>query len=92
MPFRAFDSLDYLLHFQIYKRLGEGGARFSAFDLYRGTAILAGMLALALWPRLVARLSWSPWRKVAVLGLLLGADRRRSFTDTWRATRFSSSS
>jgi Flp pilus assembly protein TadD len=71
VPFRAFDSLDYLLHFQAYKRFGEAGARFSSFDLYRGSAILAGMLAVATWLRLTARLSWSPWRKATVAGLLL---------------------
>ncbi len=73
VPFRAFDNLDYLLHFQIYKRLGQGGARFSSFDLYRGSAILAGMLAVATWLRLAGRLSWSPWRKVTVVGLLFFA-------------------
>jgi len=60
VQFRAFDSLDYLLHFQVYQRLGQGGARFSSFDLYRGSAILAGMLAVATWLRLAGRLSWSP--------------------------------
>jgi Tfp pilus assembly protein PilF len=73
VQFRAFDSLDYLLHFQVYKQLGEGGARFSSFDLYRGSAILAGMLAVATWLRLAGRLPWSPWRKATVLGLLFFA-------------------
>jgi tetratricopeptide (TPR) repeat protein len=73
VQFRAFDSLDYLLHFQIYQRLGQGGARFSSFDLYRGSAILAGMLAVATWLRLAGRLSWSPWRKATGVGLLFFA-------------------
>jgi Flp pilus assembly protein TadD len=70
VPFRAFDNLDYLLHFQIYQRFGADGARFSSFDLYRGVSILAGMLAVATWVRLAGALSWSPWRKAAALGLL----------------------
>ena len=73
VPFRAFDNLDYLLHFQAYKRLGQDGMRFSSFDLYRGSAILAGMLAVATWLRLAGRLSWSPWRKATVVGLLFSA-------------------
>ncbi len=73
VPFRAFDSLDYLLHFQIYQRLGQGGERFSSFDLYRGSAVLAGMLAVVIWLRLIGRLSWSPWRKATLAGLLFGA-------------------
>lgn len=73
VPFRAFDSLDYLLHFQIYQRLGQGGTRFSSFDLYRGSAIVAGMLAVGTWMRLAGRLSWSPWRKATVVGLLFSA-------------------
>ena len=73
VPFRAFDNLDYLLHFQAYQQFGQGGLRFSSFDLYRGSAIFAGMLAVATWVRLAGRLSWSPWRKVAVVGLLFFA-------------------
>lgn len=73
VPFRAFDNLDYLLHYQIYKRFGEEGVRFSSFDLYRGGAILAGMLAVATWLRLAGRLSWSPWRKATLVGLLFFA-------------------
>jgi Flp pilus assembly protein TadD len=70
LPFRAFDSLDYLLHFQIYKRFSQGGVRFSSFDLYQAGAILAGMLAVATWLRLAGRLSWEPWRKAAAVALL----------------------
>lgn len=73
VPFRAFDNLDYLLHFQAYQRWGQGGKLFSSFDLYRGSAIFAGMLALAIWLRLAGRLSWSPWRKATLLGLLFFA-------------------
>jgi len=71
MPFRAFDSLDYLLHFQAYKRLRAWGTEVSSFDLYRVGSVLAGFLAVWVWTRLCAGLPWEPWRRATALGLIL---------------------
>lgn len=71
VAFRAFDSLDYLLHIQIYHALRNSGSSISSFDVYRIGSVLAGVLAAGLLPVLVRRLDWEPWRKAAFLGLFL---------------------
>lgn len=71
LPFRAFDSLDYLLHYQIHGWFKGLNRPVDSFLIYRVGSVLAGIFALLLWPRLIARLSWEPWRKTALLGVLL---------------------
>lgn len=71
MPFRAFDNLDYLLHYQLYTALKGAGSKLSSFDLYRIGSVLVGVVAFWLWARLAGRLPWEPWRRAAVFGLLL---------------------
>lgn len=70
VPFRAFDNMDYWLHFQIWKLLGEG--KFNSFTLYRIGSVVAGFLAVLLLAPLARRLPWEDWRKVAWL-VLVGA-------------------
>jgi|GEM_PF-1960296 len=70
LPFRAFDNMDYQLHFQAY-RLLKASTLQSAFQLYRITSIAAGCGTVLLMWRLLARFDWSPWRKLLFFGLYL---------------------
>lgn len=68
--FRAFDSLDYLLHFQALLGLKRLGVEVSAFTVYRVASVLAGTGAVAVFMALLRRMPWEPWRRSACLGLL----------------------
>jgi tetratricopeptide (TPR) repeat protein len=68
--FRAFDSLDYLLHLQALNFLRSTGSKLSSFDVYRLASMVAGLLATMSLPLLIRRLDWAPWRKAALLALL----------------------
>jgi tetratricopeptide (TPR) repeat protein len=70
IPFRAFDNMDYLLHFEVYKWL-HGRIDVSSFTVYRVGSVLAGMIGILLVVWLTRRLSWEPWRKMAVLAFIL---------------------
>jgi tetratricopeptide (TPR) repeat protein len=66
-PFHSFNLLDYHLRFLLYNWL-QG--KVSAYALYQGGSILAGVCSLGLQIALLKRLSWEPWRKTAALALL----------------------
>ncbi len=68
--FRAFDSLDYLLHFQALQGLTRLGLSVSAFTVYRVASVLGGMLAVAVFMAMIRRLPWEPWRRTACFGLM----------------------
>ncbi|MCA9726571.1 MAG: tetratricopeptide repeat protein [Candidatus Eisenbacteria bacterium] len=68
MKFRAFDNMDYQLHYQIYRAL-HGQA--SSFTVYRVGSVLAGALGTFLLWWLVRKLPWEGWRRVLVLGFFL---------------------
>lgn len=71
MPFRAFDNIDYLMHYQLYTALKAGGSKLSSFTLYRIGSVVAGVVAVWLWTRLAARLPGEPWRRAAAWGFTL---------------------
>lgn len=68
VPFRTFDSMDYVLHFQAFQSWCEPG---SAAVVYRCSAIIAGMMAVGMILSLARRLDWEPWRRVLLLGFFL---------------------
>lgn len=73
MPFRSFDNMDYLLHFQIYKSLRnplDPGA-VSSFAIYRWGAVVAGSLGVLLITYLARLLPWQPWQRFLVVALFL---------------------
>src|SRR5262249_27601102 len=65
-PFRAFDTLDYLLHHQIQELLRKS-SRPDSFTLYQIGSVLAGLLGAFLVTRQAAKLGWEPWRRALFL-------------------------
>lgn len=68
VPFRAFDSLDYIAHALTF-RLLDGG--LPAAQVYRWGAVAAGLLCLAGLGPLLRRLAWPTDRVLLFLGLFL---------------------
>jgi Flp pilus assembly protein TadD len=65
---RAFDNLDYVLHFQIYAYV----SRFTSLDpslVYQCTSWLVGLLCLIFLPKALDRLASPPHHKHLFLGL-----------------------
>lgn len=68
IPFRAYDSMDYVLHFRLFqgiKNLGE----FSPASLYQLTSVLCGGLSFALLVGMLNKLEWKQENKILFLGL-----------------------
>jgi tetratricopeptide (TPR) repeat protein len=70
VKFRAFDALDFLLHFQIFQFFHRGHPDLSAFTIYRVASVVAGVMAVLIHWSLVRRLPWEPWRQAAAFFLL----------------------
>ncbi|MEZ4651877.1 MAG: hypothetical protein R3E97_24375 [Candidatus Eisenbacteria bacterium] len=73
MPFRAFDNMDYVAHFQVYKSLRSpiDPGKVSSFEIYRWGAVLAGVLGTLILSFLSALLRWNDWQKALVVLLFL---------------------
>lgn len=71
MKFRAFDNMDYMLHYQIYQAQPQGGDRISSFTFYRAGSVLAGTIGTILLWWLTRKLPWESWRKLLTLGFFL---------------------
>lgn len=71
MKFRAFDNMDYMLHYLIYQAQPDGGEKVSSFTIYRVGSILAGTIGTLLLWWLTRKLPWEGWRGLLVLGFFL---------------------
>jgi hypothetical protein len=71
MKFRAFDNMDYMLHYLIYQAQPPGENRTSSFTIYRAGSVLAGATGTILLWWLTRKLRWETWRKLLVLGFFL---------------------
>ena len=73
MPFRSFDNMDYLAHFQLYKSLRNplDPEPVRSFEIYRWGAVLAGVLGTLLLSFLAALLDWKAWQKGLLILLFL---------------------
>ena len=81
MPFRSFDNMDYLLHFQLYKALRNpmDPTAVSSFEIYRWGAVVAGILGVLIIGFLAGLLRWAPWQRLLVVGLFLFSGPAASF-------------
>ena len=71
MKFRAFDNMDYMLHYATYQAQPDGAEKISSFTIYRAGSVLAGTLGTLLLWWLTRKLPWEGWRRLLVLGFFL---------------------
>ncbi len=73
LKFRAFDNMDYRLHFEIFRSMQDpmSTEQVSSFEIYRWGAVLAGFLGTLVMGLLISHLAWEPWRKLLAYTLFL---------------------
>lgn len=68
IPFRGFDAMDYLAHYELY-HWTAGFTKLGSFTFYQILSVIAGALFVVGVAALARRLDWEPWRQLFVFGL-----------------------